>query len=83
MRFVSLRTNLACRAAGAILQLTRCAALDAAKAGVRVNAVCPGPILTAGTQAHADSQGKTLEEAVAEMTEQLIIKRCDVSGSYA
>ena len=63
------------RIAGAILQLTRCAALDAAKAGVRVNAVCPGPIMTAGTRAHAESQGKSLEETVADMTEQLIIKR--------
>ncbi len=62
-------------AAGAILQLTRCAALDAAAAGVRVNAVCPGPIMTPGTQAHAESQGKTLEDTVAEMTQQLIIKR--------
>ncbi len=28
--------------AGAIMQMTRCAALDSAKWGVRVNAVCPG-----------------------------------------
>ncbi len=62
-------------ATGAILQLTRCAALDAAAAGVRVNAVCPGPIMTPGTQAHAESQGKTLEDTCSEMTQQLIIKR--------
>ena len=36
--------------AGAILQLTRCGALDAAKHGIRVNAVCPGPIPTDGTR---------------------------------
>ena len=67
-------------ATGAILQLTRCAALDAAGAGVRINAVCPGPIMTPRTQAHAESQGKTLEDTVAEMTQQLIIKRCAVSA---
>ena len=31
--------------AGAIMQMTRCAALDSAKWGVRVNAVCPGASL--------------------------------------
>jgi NAD(P)-dependent dehydrogenase (short-subunit alcohol dehydrogenase family) len=60
---------------GAILQLTRCAALDAGKHGIRVNAVCPGPIMTEGTARHAASLGKTLDEVVAEMTGQMIIHR--------
>ena len=63
-------------AEGAILQLTRCGALDAAKHGVRVNAVCPGPILTDGTRRHAEAEGRSLEECTAEMVSGLIIKRC-------
>ncbi len=39
---------------GAIAQLTRVAALDVGKHGIRVNAVCPGPVLTRGTQLHAE-----------------------------
>lgn len=56
--------------------MTRCTALDAAKWGVRVNAVCPGPILTDGTQRHANMLAVTLEEACAEMTSHQIIPRC-------
>jgi NAD(P)-dependent dehydrogenase (short-subunit alcohol dehydrogenase family) len=62
-------------AAGAIIQMTRCTALDAAKWGVRVNAVCPGPILTDGTKRHAAMLGVTLEEACREMTLRQIIPR--------
>ena len=61
--------------AGAIIQMTRCTALDAAKWGVRVNAVCPGPILTDGTKRHAQMLGVTLEEACREMTSHQIIPR--------
>ncbi len=62
--------------AGAIIQMTRCAALDSAKHGIRVNAVCPGPILTEGTARHAALLGVTLEEACAEMTSHQILPRC-------
>ena len=41
----------------------------------RVNAVCPGPIMTEATQRHADSQGKPLEDICREMTDLLILKR--------
>ena len=41
----------------------------------RVNAVCPGPILTEGTARHAASEGKSVEELCAEMSSQLILKR--------
>lgn len=61
--------------AGAIIQMTRCSALDAAKWGIRVNAVCPGPILTDGTKRHARMLGVTLEEACREMTSRQIIPR--------
>lgn len=63
---------------GAILQLTRCGAMDAAKHNVRVNAVCPGPILTPSTQKHAEFEGTTLEVATAKMAAQTILNRCAV-----
>ena len=46
-----------CAAKGAVVQLTRAMALDHARAGVRINAVCPGevdtPMLRAGGRAEA------------------------------
>lgn len=41
----------------------------------RVNAVCPGPILTEGTARHAANEGKSVEEICADMTSGLILKR--------
>ncbi len=38
-----------------------------------MNAVCPGLILTEGTKRHADSKGKSVEEAVKEMTSHMIM----------
>jgi meso-butanediol dehydrogenase / (S,S)-butanediol dehydrogenase / diacetyl reductase len=55
-----------CAAKGAVVQLTRAMALDHARAGVRVNAVCPGevdtPMLRAGgrTEALSDAQIEAL-----------------------
>jgi NAD(P)-dependent dehydrogenase (short-subunit alcohol dehydrogenase family) len=40
----------------AILALTRCTAIDCGPYGIRVNAICPGPILTDATRKHAESQ---------------------------
>ena len=68
--------------AGAIIQMTRCAALDSAKHGVRVNAVCPGPILTEGTARHAASLGVSLEQACADMTSRQILPRRVPSISF-
>ena len=52
---------------GALLQLTRCLALDLASDRIRVNAVCPGSIHTSATDRHAEellniaSQGSFLK----------------------
>jgi len=47
----------------ALLQMTRNMAMDGAAKGIRVNAVCPGPILTAATAKHAASLGKSVVRA--------------------
>eukprot|EP00877_Chromochloris_zofingiensis_P014798 jgi/Chrzof1/9572/Cz04g07380.t1 len=60
---------------GAIAQLTRAAALDCGVHNIRVNAVCPGPILTSATQRHAASEGKSVQQMVQETCSHLVIKR--------
>lgn len=59
----------------AISQLTRNVAADVGKDNIRVNVVCPGPVLTDGTARHAASVGKTIQEVTDELTAHLILKR--------
>ncbi len=47
---------------GAVVNLARSVSLDVAHLGIRVNAVCPGPIRTAMT---APMEGRKIEEAMA------------------
>ena len=47
---------------GAVLQMTRCMALDLAPFNVRVNSVCPGCIDTTATRKEAKSLGMPYEE---------------------
>ena len=42
---------------GAVIQMTRCLALDHATDGIRVNSICPGPIETPTARAARDSTG--------------------------
>ena len=60
---------------GAVLQITRCAALDLAPDNIRVNCVCPGLIWTGQLQKMADEAGKTREEMEIEMSAPQILKR--------
>lgn len=60
---------------GAINQITKCCALDLGQYNIRVNAVCPGPVLTDATKKHAALQGISIEAAVEKMTGHMIIPR--------
>jgi NAD(P)-dependent dehydrogenase (short-subunit alcohol dehydrogenase family) len=46
----------------AIVEMTRCLALDYSDEGIRVNGVCPGAVWTATVERLAAEQGKTREE---------------------
>ena len=46
---------------GALMQVTRCCAMDLAQLGIRVNEVCPGTIETKASYNHMDLEGFTLE----------------------
>lgn len=50
----------------ALVNMTRCMALDLAPHGIRVNCVCPGTIRTAATDRHMEQTGETEEEFLAE-----------------
>lgn len=57
------------------VHLTHLVATDEAQHGVRVNTVCPGPILTAGTSRHAEGVGRSLEDVCAEMAADTLLGR--------
>lgn len=60
---------------GAVLQLTRCLAMDLAVDNVRVNAVCPGAIRTRATDRHIASLGLDPEQAYEEFGKDAVLKR--------
>lgn len=59
----------------AILQMTRNMALDLAPAGIRVNCVCPGTILTRASRDHMARVGLTLEQFVAAEAPKHLLNR--------
>jgi 2-hydroxycyclohexanecarboxyl-CoA dehydrogenase len=59
----------------AVTGLTRGTALDHALEGIRVNAVCPGPILTRFHERRAATAGKTLEEFAEQFGRDTMLKR--------
>ena len=59
----------------AVAGLTRAMALDHAADGIRVNAVCPGPIFTRFHERRATTAGKTFEEFRAEFGRGTMLKR--------
>ena len=59
----------------AILQMTRNVALDLAPFNIRVNAVCPGTILTQASHSHMERVGQTFEEWNAEQSASQLLGR--------
>jgi len=59
----------------AILQMTRNVALDLAPFGIRVNAVCPGTILTQASRNHMERMGQSLEDWKAEQESMQLLGR--------
>ena len=59
----------------AVAGLTRAMAVDHAADGIRVNAVCPGPIFTRFHERRATAAGKTFEEFTAEFGRGTMLKR--------
>ena len=60
---------------GALLQLTRCLAMDLAEDGIRVNCVCPGSIYTPATERHIAFEKANKEEFLKEAGEGSFLKR--------
>ena len=59
-----------CASKGAIVQLTRAMAIDHARDGLRVNAVCPGDIDTPMLTNEADDKDVDLDEFLAQAAEE-------------
>ena len=59
----------------ALVNMTRCMALDLAPYGIRVNCVCPGTIRTAATDRHMEQTGETEEAFLAENAPQHLLNR--------
>jgi 2-hydroxycyclohexanecarboxyl-CoA dehydrogenase len=54
-----------------IISLTRTLALELAAYGIRVNAVCPGPVYTAFNRSNMAQRGKTLDLTEDQMVERI------------
>ena len=60
---------------GALLQLTRCLAMDLAQDNIRVNCVCPGAILTQATEQHRQFTGEDREKFLSDAANSNFMKR--------
>ena len=60
---------------GAVMQLTRCTAMDLAADHIRVNGICPGDIETAGVAQLIIDRGLDLSKANKEMAEASLMNR--------
>jgi len=67
----------------AVTGLTRGLALDHARDGIRVNAVCPGPIFTRFHERRAAAAGKTFEEFKAEFGRGTMLQRPGIPREVA
>jgi len=71
-----------CTTKGGLLQLTRAMALDHAADNIRVNAVCPGPIMTPHLEIQFRSQPNR-EAEIARVTAKIPMKRIGTSEEVA
>ena len=60
---------------GALLQLTRCLAMDLAPDNIRVNCVCPGAILTQATEQHLQFTGEDRDKFLSDAANSNFLKR--------
>ena len=60
---------------GALMQLTRCLAMDLAPDNIRVNCVCPGAVLTQATELHRQFTGEDRERFLRDAAESNFLKR--------
>jgi len=67
----------------AILQMTRCMAMDFAPDKIRVNCVCPGTIITPASYHHMEKTGMTLEQFNAEEGAKTFLKRAGTTREVA
>jgi NAD(P)-dependent dehydrogenase (short-subunit alcohol dehydrogenase family) len=68
---------------GALLQLTRCLAMDLAKHDIRVNGVCPGSIYTPATERHMDHVGGDRDTFLKEAADRSFLKRLGTPDEVA
>ena len=60
---------------GALLQLTRCLAMDLSEFNIRVNAVCPGAIYTPATERHIAFENADRDEFLEKAGQDSFLKR--------
>lgn len=60
---------------GAVLQLTRCLAMDLAGDKIRVNGICPGAIRTSATDRHVRRIGMDPEKAYAQFAADSVLNK--------
>ena len=63
-----------CASKGGVVQLSRALAVDHAEDGIRVNCVCPGPVMTPMLEQYINSQ-ESPEEALRQQGETTLLKR--------
>jgi len=64
-----------CASKGAVVQITRCMALDHARDGIRVNSVCPGEIHTQMVDDILGAKGGDLEQNLRELAAGIPLRR--------
>ena len=60
---------------GAVIQLSKCLAMDLANYKIRVNSICPGSIRTRATDKHIESLGLDPEKAYKDFGNDSLLKR--------